>query len=622
MTETVERREFQAEVSKLLKMMVHSVYSERDVFLRELVSNAADACDKLRFEAIARPDLIADEPAFKIAVVADKAAGTLTVSDNGIGMNRQDLIDHLGTIARSGTAAFAEMLSGDTKKDVSLIGQFGVGFYASFMVADEVTVISRRAGEESAHAWASDGVGDYEIRPAERDRRGTDVILKLKDDAKEFLETARLDTIVRTYSGHIPVPVSVAEAGREDEASISEGKALWTRPKSEITEEDYADFYRHVGHAFDAPLFTLHYRAEGVIEYTVLLFIPSTRGMDLFDPARKPRVKLYVRRVFITEDTAELLPGWLRFVKGVIDSQDLPLNISREMLQNNPVIRNIRKAVTNKILSELDKLAEKDSDTYLKIWDQFGPVLKEGLYEDQGRQEQLLKLCRFRSTQTDGWISLADYVSRMKDGQSKIYYVTGTDHQTAARQPHLEGFKARGVEVLLLSDPVDDFWLQMVSEFDGKPLTSVTRGGADLKDLGDTDEADDADALKDGDVATLAATIKGILGEAVADVRGSDRLTETPCCLVADESAMDLHLERMLKAHQQLSQTAPKILELNPRHPLIKAMAAKAGKAGAAEALENPAKLLLDQARVLEGEPLEDPTAFAKRMSAALVRGL
>lgn len=624
MSDGVEKRSFEAEVSKLLHMMVHSVYSDRDVFLRELISNSADACDKLRFEAIANPDLIKDQPDFRIVIEADKDKGTLTISDNGVGMGREELIDNLGTIARSGTAAFADKLSGDTAKDVSLIGQFGVGFYASFMVADKVTVISRRAGDEAAHSWISEGLGDYEIRPAERGHRGTDIVLHLKDDAKDFLDTGKLDSIVKTYSGHIPVPVAIREAGKDEDSSVSEGKALWTRQKSNIKPEEYTEFYRHVSHGFDDPALTLHYRAEGVIEYSVLLFVPSVRGMDLFDPARKPRVKLYVRRVFITDDTAELLPGWLRFLQGVIDSQDLPLNVSREMLQNNAVIRNIRKAVTNKILSELQKCADKDADTYAKIWAQFGAVLKEGLYEDQGRQEALLKLTRFRTSEGgEDWVSLADYVARMKEKQSKIYYITGADARSVARQPQLEGFKARGVEVLLLSDPVDDFWLQATAEHDGRPFASVTRGGADLKDLGAPETSDDApEAAKEGDLATLAATLKGILGDAVADVRGSDRLTDTPCCLVADDAGMDMHLERILKMQNQLQHSAPKILELNPAHPLIKALVDKAGTDGAVEALGDPAWLLLDQARVLEGEPVDDPAAFAKRLSQAMVQGL
>ncbi|MBK5911143.1 molecular chaperone HtpG [Rhodothalassium salexigens] len=616
-----ERRGFEAEVAKLLRLMVDSVYSEREVFLRELISNAADACDKLRYEAITRPELTRDDPDFAITVEVDKDAATIRVSDNGIGMNRAEMREHLGTIAKSGTEAFAKQLTGDAAKDVSLIGQFGVGFYASFMVADRVRVVSRRAGEDSAQEWESDGHGDYAIRNAERAGRGTDVILHLKDDAREFLDTAKLDDVVRTYSGHIPVPVTIREAGAEDAASVSQGTALWTRSKSDISDEEYTEFYRHVGGGFDEPAWTIHYKAEGMIEYAVLLFVPSMRPMDLFDPARKPRVKLYVRRVYITDDTAELLPGWLRFLRGVIDTEDLPLNISREMLQNNPVVRRMRKAITNKALTELERLADKQPETFAKIWDQFGPVLKEGLYEDADRREQLLKLARFRTTKRDGWVSLADYVTAMKDKQSAIYYVTGEDEAAVARQPQLEGFKARDVEVLLLSDPVDDFWLQVATDFEGKPFKSITRGGSDLKDLGDAPATDDAEAVADDKLDALIARLKAALGDTVTDVRRSDRLTETPACLVADEAGMDMHLERMLKAHQQMAQAMPKVLEINPGHAMVRAMAEAAGK-GDAPILEDAAWLLFDQARVLEGETPDDPAAFSRRLSRLITQGL
>jgi len=623
---TEERRGFEAEVSKLLELMVHSVYSDREIFLRELISNASDACDRLRYEAITVPELTRDDPDFRIRVRFDSKGGTLTVSDNGIGMGRDDLVENLGTIARSGTQAFVERLTGDDTQDLSLIGQFGVGFYSSFMVAETVRVITRRAGEDEAWEWESDGRGEYTIRPASREGRGTDVTLELKEDAREFLERERLEAIVRKYSDHIPVPITLGEAEpgeTDEETAVNDGSALWARPKSEISEEQYTEFYRHVSHALDAPALTIHNRAEGVIAYTALLFVPGQRPIDLFDPARKPRVKLYVKRVFITEDTDVLLPGYLRFLRGVIDSEDLPLNLSREMLQTNPVIRKMNKAVTNKALSELERLAGKDREAYEGVWSIFGPVLKEGIYEDDERREQLLKLARFRSTGAEGWTSLGDYVSRMKAEQSAIYYVTGEDPEAVERSPQLEGFRARGIEVLLLSDPVDDFWLSAVREFEGKPLTSITRGASDLKSFDKTDgTAADADRPAEGDITQLVTLLKEALGDAVADVRPSDRLTETPACLVADDKGLDMHLERILRQHKQLDATMPKILEINPDHPLIKAMCARATADGAADALDEPAQLLLDQARVLEGEAPADPTAFARRLSAALAKSL
>lgn len=625
-TVTEERRGFEAEVSKLLHLMVHSVYSEREIFLRELISNASDACDKLRYEAITEPALTEGDPDFKITVTLDKDAGTITVADNGVGMNRDDLIENLGTIARSGTARFLEQMTGEKKADLSLIGQFGVGFYASFMVADKVTVLTRRAGETHAHEWESDGAGDYVIRPAEKAGRGTEVVLHLKDDAKEFLEKPRLEAVVRKYSDHIAVPITLVEAkaeGEEDEAKpVNDGSALWARPKSEISQEQYTEFYRHTAHALDEPALTVHHKAEGVIEFTALLFVPTQQPMDLFDPARKPRVKLYVKRVFITDDTEELLPGYLRFLRGIVDSQDLSLNISREMLQANPVVRRMHKAITNKVLGELEKLANKEAQRYEQIWSAFGPVLKEGIYEDAERREQLLKLARFRSTDGDGWTSLADYIGRMKDNQSAIYYVTGNDADAVARSPQLEGFKAKGVEVLLLSDPVDDFWLSAAGEFEGKSFKSVTRGGSDLKDIaGDNKEAS-ADRPDDAALTQLTVVLKEALGDAVSDVRATDRLTDTAACLVADDTGMDMHLERILRQHNQLGAATPRILEINPDHGLVKAMTKRAGGDGALEALKEPALLLLDQARVLEGESLPDPKAFAQRLAATLEKAV
>jgi len=629
-----EKRGFEAEVAKLLKLMVHSVYSEREIFLRELISNASDASDKLRYEAQSDANLLDGETNFAITITADSEKQTLTISDHGIGMDRDDLINNLGTIARSGTEAFAAKLTGDAATDVNLIGQFGVGFYASFMVADRVSVLSRKAGSADAYQWESDGEGSYTVTPAGKDSHGTDITLYLKEDAAEFLLRHRLTQIIKSYSDHIALPIFVVEAGKEDddeaqkaaETQVNEGSALWTRNKSDITEEQYTEFYRHVGHAFDEPSFKLHYRAEGMQDYTVLLYIPTERPMDLFDPARKNRVKLYVKKVFISDDNAELIPSWLRFVRGVVDSQDLPLNISREMLQNNPVLRKMSSAITKKIVSELEKLSNKDSEKFTQIWETFGPVIKEGLYEDFERRDQLLKLLRVKTTKSEGkWISLADYVSRMQEKQSAIYYINGDGEQAAARSPQLEGFKAKDVEVVLLFDAVDDFWLQMVTEFDEKPFKSITRGGSDLAELGNADtedNADDADKPSDSALTTLITLMKDILGERVSDIRTTDRLVDTSACLVADDDGMDMHLEKLLKMTNKDTPDAKRILEINPKSALIKALVADAAHTGATDRLADPIHLVLDQARILEGEGPEDVADFARRLSNALAMGI
>jgi len=629
MSETkTEKMGFEAEVSRLLHMMVHSVYSDREIFLRELVSNASDACDKLRYEALTNAGLKSDGADYGISIVVDKDAKTITVSDNGIGMNREDVIANLGTIARSGTANFVDQLTGDSKKDVQLIGQFGVGFYSVFMVADKVVVTTRKAGEDQAVVWTSAGEGSYEIGEGEKAAQGTDIVLHLKDDASEFLEEYRLKNIITTYSDHIAVPITMAIKGDENKESedakvVNEGSALWTRPKSEITDEQYTEFYRHAGHAFDEPAHRLHYTAEGMQEYTVLLFVPSQKPMDLFDPARKNRVKLYVKRIFISDDNAELLPGWLRFMRGVVDSQDLPLNVSREMLQNNPVVSRMSKAITKKVLGEFEKMAEKETEKFEKIWAEFGAVIKEGIYEDFERREQLLKLARFKSTGVEGWTTLADYVSRMKDKQTQIFYITGTDEAAMRRSPQLEGFKSRGIEVLILPDAVDDFWLQTTPDFEGKGFASITKGSSDLDEIAEAEGKEDKkDAAPEGQMTTLTTLMMEVLGEKVSEVRTSKRLTETACCLVASDSGMDMAMERILQAHNQLDQVTAKVLEVNPSHPVIKKLAAKAGETGALDTLADPVWLVFDQARILEGDALDDPAAFARRLSTAMEAGL
>lgn len=618
---TSEKHGFEAEVSRLLHMMVHSVYSEREIFLRELISNASDACDKLRYEGLTNAELLKDAGDFAIDIHLDKDAKTLTISDNGVGMNKDDLISHLGTIARSGTSAFVDSMSGDEKSDVNLIGQFGVGFYSVFMVADKVEVISRKAGEDKAWAWLSDGIGEYTISDSKKDGTGTQITLHIKDDAAEFLDVMRLKNIIKTYSDHITLPITLISKNEDAEAEeketsekVNDGTALWARPKSDITDDQYKEFYHHVAHAFDEPATTIHYRAEGKIEYTVLLFIPSQQPMDLFEPSRKTKVKLYVKRVFITEDCEDLLPGYLRFMRGVVDSEDLPLNISREMLQNNPVMTSISGAVTKRVLNELEKKAKKDIEGYNEFWNNFGSVLKEGIYEDFARRDQILKLSRFHSTAGDELTSLEEYVSRMSEGQDTIYYITGDSLVAAKRSPQLEGFKAKNIEVLYLTDPVDEFWMQMVPEFDGKKLGSVTRGATDLDDNKDDDKSEDTPELD-----ALIAVLKTNLGEAVKDVRTSNRLTDSAVCLVADDNDMDMHMERILKMHNKLDGAASaRVLEINAENPLIKTLAAAATKEGSVDALKDVSQILLDQARIMEGDLPDDPVAFASRLSSMM----
>lgn len=618
---TSEKHGFEAEVSRLLNMMVHSVYSEREIFLREIISNASDACDKLRYEGLTNEGLLKDVGDLAIDIRLDKDEKTLIISDNGIGMNKDDLISHLGTIARSGTSTFVDNMSGDEKSDVNLIGQFGVGFYSVFMVADKVEVVSRKAGEDTAWAWISDGIGEYTISSAEKEGAGTQITLHIKEDASEFLEVMRLKNIIKTYSDHITLPITLISKNEDAEAEekettekVNDGTALWARQKSDITDEQYKEFYHHVSHAFDEPDTTIHYRAEGKIEYTVLLFIPSQQPMDLFDPSRKPKVKLYVKRVFITEDSEDLLPGYLRFMRGVIDSEDLPLNISREMLQNNPVMTSISSAVTKRVLNELEKKAKKDVEGYNGFWNNFGPVLKEGIYEDFARRDQILKLSRFHSTKGDDLTSLDDYVSRMAEGQETIYYITGDSLEAAKRSPQLEGFKAKKIEVLFLTDPVDEFWMQMVPEFEGKKFGSVTRGTADLDDKKDEEKDENTPELD-----TLIAVLKTNLGETVKDVRPSNRLTDSAVCLVADDNDMDMHMERILKMHNKLDTAASaRVMEINADNPLIKTLASAATKDGSVDALKDASQILLDQARIMEGELPSDPVAFASRLSSMM----
>ena len=621
-----ETLQFQAEVSKLLKIVANSLYSQKEIFLRELISNASDACDRLRYEALTNPDLIAGDSEFRVTLAVDRKARTLTVSDNGIGMTRDELISDLGTIARSGSAKAVEQMTGD-ETDVSLIGQFGVGFYSAFIVSDKVDVISRRADAEEAWRWSSSGEGEFAIAEAERGSRGTSVVVHLKTSEKEFLDTERLSTIVKTYSDHIGLPV-VLESATAGEAprTLNEASALWTRPAKSITKEQYKEFYHHTAHAYDDPWATIHARAEGRIEYAMLLYVPGARPLDLFQPERKPHVRLYVRRVFITDDCEALLPSYLRFVRGVVDTEDLPLNVSRELLQDSPILAKIGSAVVKRVLRELEKRAGKKPEEYAEFWGNFGSVLKEGIYEDAARRDQLLKLARFQSTAGPDLTSLADYIGRMKDGQETIHYIAGEDTDKLIASPHLEGYLARDIEVLLLPDAIDEFWVPTVGEFEGRKFVSVTQGEAELEPLSDADKEEtdnpEEETTPKGELSTLIALLKQCLGDQVKDVRTTDRLRESPVCLVAGASDLDRHLARMLKQHGQLEQPpASGILEINPRHPLIKGLAA-AGKPGASDTLADAAQLLLDQARIIDGELPADPAAFSRRMADVMAAAL
>jgi molecular chaperone HtpG len=632
---------FQADVARLLHLMVHSVYSDRDIFLRELLSNAADACEKLRYEALADPAL-AKAP-FRITISADKAAGTLAVEDNGVGMTREELADSLGTIARSGTRAFLDRIgakpaSGDESQDgaatgeaetaptgphVDLIGQFGIGFYSAFMVAGRVEVISRRAGSNEAFVWSSDGKGAFTIAPLETDRapaHGTRVILHLNEASKDYLDAYKLEQIVREHSSALAAPIELIEKPGAEPRQLSDGQALWTKPKNAITPEQYADFYHTLSGQFDDPALTIHWRAEGRHEYTVLAFVPSSRPFDLFNPERHGRAKLYVRHVLITDD-AEILPRWLRFVRLVVDSADLPLNVSREMIQESPVFGAIKKGVANRILQELTKLAEADPAKFGEVWRHFGAVLKEGLYEEPDKRDALFALARFASsTHPDGDRPLKDYVAALRPNQTAIYYLLGDDLTRLAASPQLEGFSARGVEVLLLPDPIDAFWVATAVGFDGKPFKSVTQGAADIASIPLLDQSADVpvDSPPPAGLAALFVLMKQTLEGAVEEVRASDRLAQSPACLIAPDRGPDRRLEQLLAEHGQLGAAAKPILEVNPKHALIQALAKLVGSPEK-QKIEDITWLIFDEARVMEGEKPASAPDFASRLTRVLL---
>jgi molecular chaperone HtpG len=620
-----ETRGFQAEVKQLLNLMIHSLYSNREIFLRELISNASDACDKLRFEALDNPALFEGDAELAIRVDYDPAARTITVGDNGVGMNRDEVIANLGTIAKSGTREFFSQLTGDQQKDAHLIGQFGVGFYSSFIVADKVTVETRRAGDAPGQGvrWVSDGGGEFDIEPFERPRRGTDVTLHLREGQEDLLSGTRLRSIVRKYSDHIVQPIVMKKEAwtdgksqrTDDDETVNRASALWARPKSEITDEQYREFYKHVGHDFDDPLAWSHARVEGRQEYTELLYVPAHAPFDLWDRSARHGIRLYVRRVFIMDDAEQLLPSYLRFVRGIVDSNDLPLNVSREILQESRDIEAIRAGCTKKVLDLLAGLAANDKDKYATFWKAFGSVVKEGVGEDFANKEKIAALLRFASTHADTpdeSVSLADYVARMKTGQDKIYYVTAESFNAARNSPHLEVFRSKGIEVLLLADRVDEWVVSHVTEFDGKTLVSIARGGLDLGGLEDAGEKESVEAeateLKD-----FVDRVKKSLGERVKDVRVTRRLNESPACLVADEHDVSANLARMLKAAGQRPPATKPILEINPKHPVVTRMKEEVRH------FDDWANVLFDQAVLAEGGQLDDPATFVKRVNQLML---
>jgi molecular chaperone HtpG len=618
----VENHAFEADVARLLHMMVHSVYSDKDVFLRELISNAADACEKLRYEAIASPDLLGASGDNRITVTLNEEGNSLTVEDNGIGMSRDEMIDALGTIASSGTRAFMERIeAAKGGEGAQLIGQFGVGFYSCFMVADRVDVVSRRAGSAEAWLWSSDGKGSYSLTavdPAEAPERGTRITLHLMEDAKTYTARWSVEKIVKEQSGHVPVPILIADKPGAEPVQLTDGTALWTRPKNDVTKEDYTDFYRSLSGQYDEPALTVHFRAEGRHEYTALAYVPGSQPFDMFDPDRKGRTKLYVKRVFITDD-AELLPRYLRFVRGLVDTSDLPLNVSREMIQESPILTAIRKGLTSRVLSAIEKLSETDPDAFAKLWEDFGAVLKEGIYEDFEKRTQLMGLARFRSTTSgESWRTLADYVKDAREGQEAIYYLTGGNIDQLKASPHLEGFRARGIEVLLLSDSIDSFWVMSAPEFEGKSFKSVSQGGADLSRFAKPDAPTDAEPQRPtGEVNDLLTFARKALSGEVSDVRASDRLTESAVCLVAPESGYDRQMEKILQSAGRLDAAEKPVLEINLDHAMIRSLA-KHAEDGAFR--EDAVHLLLDQARILDGEKPADPRAFAERLQRVFER--
>ena len=624
-------KKFEADTGKILDIVINSLYSEREIFVRELISNASDAIDKKKYLALTNKSINDTSDPFEIKIEVNSKENTIKISDNGIGMDEEDLINSLGTIARSGTKAFLEQFNkskDDKKEDVNLIGQFGVGFYASFMVADKVEVLSKKAGTDKSWKWISDGKSGYNIEKGEKTNSGTELILHLKKDAKEFLEGTRIQFVVRKYSDHISYPVKMLEVSKKDakEETINEASALWTRAPKDIKEKQYEDFFSHIGAGFGKPLLTMHNNTEGTVSYTNLLCIPSSKPFDLFNPDRKSSLKLYINRVFITDKCDNLIPAYLRFVKGIVDTQDIDLNVSREMLQNNPAVAKISKSLVGKILRELKKIADKDKAKYIQFWNEFGQVLKEGLYEDLERKDTLLELARFSNNENDDLISLEDYVNAMDKNQKDIYYIAADTKSQALSSPHLEGFKSKGIKVLVMADPIDQFWLSMAGQFKEKNFVSITQGEIDLDNIkSDKKDPKNKDTKKD-DVdkkfTNLIAHLKASLGQNVKDIRLTSKLTDSPACLVADKGDMDVAMENLMKQRDPNYQGAPRILEINPDHALVEKMNNLLSDKKHNNLVDDAGTLLFEQARMMEGKLPSDPTKFAKIMNNFLVKGV
>ncbi len=614
-----EKLQFQAEVSRLLDIVANALYTDKEIFLRELISNASDACDRLRYQALANPELIKEGEELEVNISFDAEARTLTVSDNGVGMNYDELIKNLGTIAHSGTREILKDFDGGKDKDVNLIGQFGVGFYSAFMVAEKVEVLSKAAGADKAYLWLSDGDGSYTVDEHLKDDCGTEIILHLKGEAGEFLLEERLKQVVKKYSDHISFPIILGGA------TINKASALWARSKNDITDDEYKEFYRHIAGGetgLDEPSMTMHWKAEGAFEYTNLLFVPSMRPFDLYDPRRHHGLKLFVKRVFITDGVEGLIPPFLRFLKGVVDSEDLPLNISREMLQNNPLVAKMSSAITRKVLSEFQKKASSDPKAFEQFWALFGAVIKEGMYDAHAYRDSLCKVIRFYSSKADGLTSLSEYKERMKDSQEEIYYISAPSVEAAKNSPQLEAFRAKDIEVLFMIDAIDDFWLPIQADFEGKKFKSITRGSADLSKFEDDKKEDNKEKEVESNVDNLISCMKEALKEEVMDVRVSERLVESPVCLVAKEGDVDINMQHILQKSQGYESKHQHILEINKTHPVIKKLEKMASNDASKETIAETSLLLLDQARIIEGEPLKNPTEFVRRMSKAMERSL
>ena len=622
---SVENHNFEAETGKVLNIVINSLYSNKDIFLRELISNASDACDKRRYKSLTDKSF-ASTIDLNININVDPKAKTLKISDNGIGMSKDELISSLGTIAKSGTKAFLEGITKQKNKDdnLSLIGQFGVGFYSAFMVADKVEVISKEIGTKKSHHWSSDGQSSFTISETDKVVDGTEITLHIKKDEKDYLDTFRIENIVKKYSDHIPYPVKLIEEGKEKEVkSLNSASALWMRNKKDIKPGQYEEFYNHLG-GIGKPWKTIHNTTEGLVSFTNLLFIPEMKPFDLFNPDRKTSVKLYTNRVFITDECEDLLPSYLRFIKGVVDSEDIDLNVSREMMQSNAALNKISKALVNKILSELKKDFEKNREDYEKFFNEFGAAFKEGIYEDFERKKSLIDISLFKSSNDEKLTSLNEYISRMKKDQNDIYYISGESIEQILTSPQIEGFKSRGLEVIYMTDPIDEFWLPSMNEYEGKPFKSITKGAIDLSkfDIQKDKNSKSKKPATKKDIDNLISEMKNHLGDKVKDIKSSQMLTDSPVCLTADEADMDIHLEKLMRQHKRLDKESKKILEINPSHDLIKSLGKIVLNSKDKSIVSDVSHLLLDQARIVEGEMPLDTKGFTEKLSSIITRSL